>query len=91
MAPLRLQDAGESIDQRLIDLGLRHLLGVALDLAREVLGFLDEEALIFAMQVPGLLAQALQRLQEFVGLAVGRGQELDDLALGQADATAHCT
>ena len=81
LAPVRLEDAGEPVDQRLVDLGLRHLLGVALDLAREVLGLLDEEALVLAVQVPGLLTQPLQGLQEFVGLAARSGEEFDDLAL----------
>ena len=36
-----------------------------------------------------MLAQPLQRLQELVRLAAGRGEELDDLALRQADAPAH--
>ena len=83
----RREDAREAIDERLIDLGLRNFLGVALDLAREVLGFLDEEALLFAVEVPRRFAQALQGLQELVGLSLGCGQELDQLAFGKANAT----
>ena len=37
------------IGERLIDLGLRNFLGIALNLARQVLGFFDEETLILAM------------------------------------------
>ena len=33
--------------------------------------------------------QALQSLKKLVGLAAGSGEELNDLALGQADAPAH--
>ena len=77
-----LQNAGETIDQRLIDLGLWYLLGVALDLAREVLGLLDEKALFLAVEVPGLFTQSLQGLEKFVRFTVRRCQELDDFTFG---------
>lgn len=77
-----VKDPGEPIDQRLIDLGLGGFLGVALDLARQVLGFLDEEALLLAVQVPSGFAQPLHGLKELVRPALRGGQELDELALG---------
>ncbi len=58
----RREDSRESIDESLIDFGLRDFLGVALNLAREVLGFLNKEALFLAVQIPRRFAQALQGL-----------------------------
>ncbi len=84
----RLEDAGEPIDQCLIDLGLRNLPGIAFDLAREVLGFLDEEALFLPVQIPSRFAQALQGLLKLIRLALWGGQEFDHLAFRQADSSA---
>ena len=87
----RCEDARESIDERLIDLGLWNFFGVALDLARQILSFLDEEALLFTVEVPRRLAQALHGLKKFVGLALGRSQELDQFAFRQPDTSPDST
>ena len=86
----RCKNARESIDERLIDLRLWNFFGVALDLARQVLRFLDEEALLFTVEVPRRLAQALHGLKKFVGLALGRSQELDQFAFRQPDTSPDC-
>jgi hypothetical protein len=89
VAALGLEDAGQAVDEGLVDLGLGYLPGVALDLAGQVFRFLDEEALLLAMEIPRAplgIAENLQSLDELIGLSIGRGQVFDDLAVRETDA-----
>ncbi|SEH04201.1 Uncharacterised protein [Candidatus Venteria ishoeyi] len=74
----RLQNTLQAINQGLVNLGLRNFISITFDLPGQILGFLDEIALIFLMQIPGLFPKPLQCFQKFIRLAVRRGQKLDN-------------
>ena len=80
-----LQQTGQAVDQGLLDLWGRDLLGIAFDAAGQVLGLFEIQGLALAVQVPGLFAQAGQGGVKLVRFAQWSGQVLDDLGLGQAD------
>ena len=71
----RLKNPRQSIDERLIDLGGRDLTGIPLHLPRKILRLLDEETLLFAVQVRPPPTQKLQIRMNPIGQGCWVGTE----------------